>query len=105
MWVDVCIFITSAVAIISCYALIRFGFEKNKKELDIKLENAKAIKKQLEIATLLDDKEGKMHDGAVCFCKKVEQDIFKQYNDLMKKPSYYVTAKMLGYPIKLTVRY
>lgn len=92
MW----IFLTS-----TSFVLVHFWLIIHKKELDIKLKNAQSIKKQLEKAVELDFMEGKMHNGAVCFCKKVEQDILKQYNDLAQKPCYYITAKIFGYPIRL----
>lgn len=88
-------------AVIASVLLLRFWFLDSKKTLLQELRKVQAIQNQLFDVVEMENVDSKWRDEAYFFCKGIEKCMIRHYNSMMKQPSYFITAKLLGYPTKL----
>lgn len=95
-----------AWAVTSTILLLRWLLLESKKVLEAQMEKVNSIQTQLievrkiTISPPLQTEE--WIENAVKRCEDVEKTVMIQYNDLVKSPRNYVTARIFGFPTGYT---
>lgn len=95
-----------AWAVTATLLLLRRLLLESKKILEVQMEKVTSIQSQLvEVRQItltppLQTEEWK--DNAVKRCEDVEKTAIMQYNELIKSPNHYVTARIFGFPTGYT---
>lgn len=89
-------------AVSATFLLFRWYILESKRNLEEQIQKVMSIQEQLvevrKISVSPPDRTEEWRNNAVKHCEEVEKTVMVQYNEMVKSPRNYVTARFFGFP-------